>query len=122
MAQKNQDFNVLEFQSRVFAPFARLNELAVRHFEQAARFGYEAAGDLLELTIAQARATADARDVSALVTRQSELASAFLDRQSQRTNEWLKITTRAQSEFSNWAGKTADAAAEELKTASSRAA
>ncbi|MGH8287270.1 MAG: phasin family protein [Steroidobacteraceae bacterium] len=122
MAQKTQDFNVVDFQNRFFAPFARLNELAVRNFEQAARFGYEVAGDVLELTIAQARAAADARDVAALVSRQSELATSFIDKQSQRTNDWLKIATRAQTDFTGWAGKTADAATDELKAASRQAA
>jgi hypothetical protein len=117
VAQKNQDFNVMDFQARFFGPFARLNELAVRNFAEAARFGYEVAGDVLELTIAQARVAADARDVPALVTRQSELATAFVEKQSQRANDWLKIATKAQGELKSWAGKAAEAAGDELKAA-----
>jgi phasin family protein len=121
VAQKTQD-RVFDMQNRIFSPFIRFNELAVRNFEQAARFGYEVAGDMLELTIAQARAASEAKDPAALVTRQSELAAAFMDRQSQRTNDWLKIATRAQSELTTWAGKAADAATEDLKAATRQAA
>jgi hypothetical protein len=122
VAQKNQDFNgVMDFQARFFGPFARFNELAVQNFEQAARFGYEVAGDVLELSIAQARAASEAKDAAALLSRQSEITAAFMDRQSQRTNDWLKIAARAQSEFTSWAGKAADAASGELKAAARKA-
>jgi hypothetical protein len=122
VAQKTPDFNVTDFQQRFFAPLARLNALTVRNFEQAARLGYEVAGDVLELAIGQARATVDAKDVSVIATRQSELAAAFLDRQSRRTAEWMKLAERTQSDFSEWAGKAADAATGEFKTAARQAA
>lgn len=122
MAQKTQDFNATDFQQRFLAPFARLNALAVRHFEEAARFGYEVAGDVLELTIAQARATLDAKDPSVIASRQSELAAAFIDKQSRRAGDWMKIAERTQSDFSDWAGKAAEAAAGDFKTPARQAA
>ena len=90
MAQKTQDFNATDFQQRFFAPFARLNALAVRHFEQTARFGYEVAGDVLELAIAQARVTVDAKDASVIASRQSELAAAFIDKRSEEHTSELQ--------------------------------
>jgi hypothetical protein len=122
VAQKTQDFNATDFQQRFFAPFARLNALAVRHFEQTARLGYEVAGDMIELAIAQARATVEAKDASVIASRQSELAAAFIDKQSRRTADWIKIAERTQSDLSDWAGKTAEAAAGDFKTAARQAA
>ncbi len=122
MAQKTQDFNATDFQQRFLAPFARLNALAVRNFEQAARLGYEMAGDMIELAIAQARATVDAKDVTVIASRQSELAAAFIDKQSRRTADWVKLAERTQLDLSDWAGKAAEAAAGDFKTAARQAA
>jgi hypothetical protein len=122
VAQKTQDFNATDFQQRYLAPFARFNALAVRHFEQTARLGYEMAGDMLELAIAQARATVEAKDATVIASRQSELAAAFIDRQARRTADWMKIAERTQSDLSDWAGKTAETAAGDFKTAARQAA
>ncbi len=122
MAQKTQDFNVTDLQQRFFAPFARWNELAVRNFEQTARFGYEVAGDLVELAINQARATVDVKDMSVLASRQQELASSFIDRQARRAADWMKLAERTQNELTDWAGKAAEATVDDLKGAARKAA
>lgn len=119
MTQKNTFENPFgDFQKRMFAPFQEFNALAVRTFERAARETYAAAGEALEFSIAQARAVVEAQDPQALVTRQSQLATDFVNRQAVRSNEWLKIAADAQAE----AGKWAQAANDELASAARRSA
>ena len=100
MTTKAKDFNaLLDFQKRAMAPFLELNEFAVRTFERAARHGYETAGEALEYGIAQARAALTAKDPQQLATRQAQLATEFVGRQTERSNEWLKIAAQAQAEM-----------------------
>jgi hypothetical protein len=110
--------SISEFQKRMFAPLLGFNALALRTFERAAREGYAAAGEALEFSIAQAKAIVEVQEPQALVTRQSQLTSDFLNRQATRSNEWLKIAAEAQAE----AGKMAQAANDEWAAAAHRSA
>ena len=103
MSQKAKDFNAFfDFQKRAIAPFAEMNEWAVRTFERAARQSYEAAGEAVEFGIAQARATVGAKDLQQLASKQTELASEFVGRQTARSNEWLKFASTSQAEVGKW--------------------
>ena len=103
MSQKAKDFNAFfDFQKRAIAPFAEMNEWAVRTFERAARQSYEAAGEAIEFSIAQARATVGAKDLQQLASKQTELASEFVGRQTARSNEWLKFASTSQAEVGKW--------------------
>ncbi len=114
MTQKTKEFNAyLDFQKRAMAPFIDLNEFAVRTFERAARHSYEAAGEALEFSIAQAKVALSAKDPQQLASKQAQLATDFVGRQTERTNEWLKIASQAQAEMGKWA----QAANEELSAA-----
>lgn len=86
-----------------FDRFIELNQIALRSFEQAARQGYEVAGEALELTIAQARAAAEAKDLPSLATRQTELAKRFFEKQTERTQGWAKLAASTQAEVGKWA-------------------
>ncbi|MEN9313611.1 MAG: hypothetical protein RIS35_4 [Pseudomonadota bacterium] len=114
----NVDPSFTELQKRMFAPFIGFNTLALRTFERAARETYAAAGEALEFGIAQARAITEAQDPQALVVRQSQLATDFMNRQATRSNEWLKIAAEAQAD----AGKWAQAANDEWAAAARRSA
>ena len=73
MTQKPKDFNAyFDFQKRAMAPFLDLNEFAVRTFERAARHGYEAAGEALEFSIAQAKAALTAKDPQQFAAKQAQ--------------------------------------------------
>ena len=79
MTQKPKDFNAyFDFQKRAMAPFLDLNEFAVRTFERAARHGYEAAGEALEFSIAQAKAALTAKDPQQFAAKQAQLATEFV--------------------------------------------
>lgn len=112
------DPSFTEFQKRMFAPFLGFNTLALRAFERAARETYAAAGEAIEFSIAQAKAVTEAQDPQALVARQSQLTTDFMNRQATRSNEWLKIAAEAQAD----AGKWAQAANDEWAAAARRSA
>ena len=119
MTTQTPDFTpYFDFQKRALAPFIEFNELAVRTFERAARQGYQAAGEALEYSIAQARAALTAKDPQQLATKQAQLATEFVGRQSERTHEWLKIAADTQAEMGKWA----QAANEELTAATRKSA
>jgi Phasin protein len=104
MTQKAKDFNAyIDFQKRAMAPLLNLNEFAVRTFERAARQGYEAAGEALEFGIAQAKAVLAAKDPQQFAAKQAQLATEFVGKQTERSNEWLKIASQAQAEMGKWA-------------------
>ena len=114
----NVDANFVEMQKRFFAPFLGFNAVALRTFERAARETYAAAGEALEFSIAQAKAMVEVQEPQALVTRQSQLTTDFLNRQATRSNEWVKIAAEAQAD----AGKWAQAANDEWAAAARRSA
>ena len=103
MTAKTKDFNMyFDLQKRAFAPFMDLNAWTVKTFERAARQGYEAAGEALEFSIAQARATVGAKDLQQLAAKQAQLATEFFGRQTERSNEWLKFAASTQAEMGKW--------------------
>ena len=119
MPQKTTAENsFLDFQKRAMAPFMEFNEMAIRSFERAARHGYEAAGEALEFSLSQAKAVLAAKDPQQLASKQAELATQFMNRQAERSNDWLKLAAEAQAE----AGKWAQAANDELTAAARKSA
>jgi phasin family protein len=101
MAVKFDDFSAYtDFAKRAFAPATRLNETVVGNFESLARFQYELAGDFMQLAIEQMQATVKAKDLGTLVARQSEIASKFVEKQTQRQQAFAKMATDAQARMS----------------------
>jgi phasin family protein len=104
MAVKFDDFSTYtDFAKRAMAPATRLNETVAGHVERLARFQYEVAGDWLQFAIEQMQATAKAKDFGALMTRQSEIASRFVDKATQRQQALAKLTTETQASLARWA-------------------
>jgi len=98
MAIKVDDFSAYtDFAKRAFAPATRLNETVVGNFESLARFQYELAGDFMQLAIEQMQATVKANDLGALVARQSEIATKFVEKQTQRQQAFARMATDAQA-------------------------
>ncbi|HEX7374183.1 MAG TPA: phasin family protein [Steroidobacteraceae bacterium] len=98
MATKLDDFSAYtDFAKRAFAPTTRLGEAAVGNLESFARFQYDLVGDYMQLAIDQLQATVKAKDLGTLVARQSEIASKFVEKQSQRQQAFAKLTTDAQA-------------------------
>jgi phasin family protein len=110
MAVKFDDFSAYtDFAKRAFAPATRLNETVVGNFESLARFQYELAGDFMQLAIEQMQATVKAKDLGTLVARQSEIASKFVEKQTQRQQAFAKMATDAQARMSRLVEEAATA-------------
>ena len=86
-----------------FQYFIELNQIALRSFEQVARQSYAVAGEALELTIAQARAATEAKDLPALANTQLELSKRFIEKQTERSQDWAKFAAATQAEVGKWA-------------------
>ena len=111
MANKQQDSHTyLDFAKRAFAPTIRFNELVVRNLEQATRFQYEVAGDLIQATLEQLNAAASTKDLGTCASRQAEIMSRLTDKASKRSHEFVKLATETQAQFANWAEETTQVA------------
>ena len=107
MTFQTADFNAyIEATKKAFGPFAKFNELAARTIERTARYQYEVAGDLLNLGVAQMQAATVAKDLPALLAKQTELATQFVEKNTARSQEAVKLASAAQGEFTAWVDAT----------------
>jgi phasin family protein len=103
MATKNDDFSsYLDFAQRAAAPVTRLNELAIRNVERVARLQYDMAGDWMQFALAQMQAAVEAKDVASLLSRQAEVAGAFVEKLSRRQQDLARLSTDAQADAARW--------------------
>ena len=103
MTNTTAEINAFLESSRKFAePMTRLTALQARAFERFARYGYEVAGDALEFSLSALHAATQTHDVQALAKKQSELATGYFEKQSQRSQDFLKIAGEAQTEATQW--------------------
>jgi phasin family protein len=89
----------IENTRKMTAPFTRATEVSARTFEKLARYQYEVAGDWLNLSIAQLHAATQSKDVPELMKKQAELTNHYFEKQTQRSQDFLKIATDAQSDI-----------------------
>jgi phasin family protein len=89
---------IIENTRKMTAPFNRATEVSARTFEKLARFQYEIAGDWLNLSIAQLHAATQSKDVPELMKKQAELANQYVEKQTQRSQDLLKIASEAQAD------------------------
>lgn len=118
MSTTTAEMNAFIENTRKFAaPFTRASEVSAKTFEKIARYNYEIAGDWLNLGIAQLHAAAQAKDVPELLKKQAELTNAYVEKQTQRSQDFLKIATEAQADVT----QLVDAAAGDFKRATKAA-
>ncbi len=106
MTNTTAEINAFLENSRKFAePVAQMQALSARTMERFARYGYEVAGDYLNLSIAAIHAATQTQELPALLKKQSELATAYLEKQTQRSQDFLKIAGEAQADVTQWVDK-----------------
>ena len=88
----------IENTRKMTAPFTRATEVSARTFEKLARYQYEVAGDWLNLSIAQLHAATQSKDMPELMKKQAELTNHYFEKQTQRSQDFLKIATEAQAD------------------------
>ncbi len=96
----------IENSRKLSEPVARLQALSARTFERFARYGYEVAGDYLNLGIATLHAATQAKDAPELLKKQAELANAYFEKQTQRSQDFLKLAGEAQADVTSWIDQT----------------
>lgn len=103
MTNSTTEINAFLENSRKLAePVARLQALSARTVERFARYGYEVAGDYLNLGLASIHAATQTQELPALLKKQAELANAYLEKQTQRSQDFLKIAGEAQADVTQW--------------------
>ena len=106
MANPNAEINAfLEASQKAMAPLLRFNELSARAVERAARFHYDVAGDALNFALANLHTSTQAKDVPSLLQKSAELANQFVERQTQRSQDLVKLAGEYQAEFTQWFDK-----------------
>jgi hypothetical protein len=107
MTNPTAEINAFIDNSRKLAePAAKLQALSARTFERFARYGYEVAGDYLNLAIATVHAATQAKDGPELLKKQAELANACFEKQTQRSQDFLKLAGEAQADVTSWIDQT----------------
>jgi hypothetical protein len=101
------EMNAFTENSRKLAePVARLQAQTARAFERFARYTYEVSGDYLNLSIATLHAATQAKDFPEMLKKQSELVNAYYEKQTQRSQDLLRIAGEAQADVSQWIDQT----------------
>ena len=108
MTNAMYDFNAfVDMSKKAFAPALKLNEMAVRGFDRAARQQYAYAGELLDLTLRQMQALSAAKDVNEFAAKTAEFTAQVTEKATARGQDIMKLATEAQSEVSKWFDETA---------------
>ena len=92
----------IENSRKLAEPVARLQALTARTFERFARYTYEVSGDYLNLSIAAMHAATQSKDFPEMLKKQSELANAYAEKQTQRSQDLLKIAGETQATVTQW--------------------
>jgi len=103
MTKTNAEINAFIEASRKLAePMARFQELGTRTFERVARYNYEVAGDLMNFGLAALQLTAQSKDLPELFKKQADLANAHFEKQTQRSQDFIKIASAAQADVTQF--------------------
>ena len=96
----------IENSRKMAEPVARLQALSARTIERFARYGYEVAGDYMNLGIATLNAATQSKDVPEMLKKQAELSTSYLEKQTQRSQDFLKLAGEAQADVTQWIDQT----------------
>jgi hypothetical protein len=103
MTNSALEINAFIEQTKKFAePMSRFSTLSAETFGRFARFGFEVAGDALNVSLATLQASAESREPTEFLKKQADLAQSFVERQAQRSQDFLKLAGETQSHFTQW--------------------
>ena len=111
MRDSNQiDWNVwLDTYRDTFASFSKAQHEGFRALERFARFHYAVAGDVLEASLAQAKATLGAKTafgtqaIAEMLEKQAELGSQLSDKIRERAEEFSTLAAEVQESVGSFA-------------------
>ena len=103
MTKTTAEINAFIEASRKLAePMARFQELNTRTLERVARYNYELAGDLLNYGLASLHVATQAKDLPEMFKKQADLANSHFEKQTQRSQDLIKIASAAQAEVTQF--------------------
>ena len=92
----------IESTRKLVEPMVRFQELGTRTFERVARYNYELAGDLLNYGLASLHVATQAKDLPEMFKKQADLANSHFEKQTQRSQDLIKIASAAQAEVTQF--------------------
>lgn len=128
MTDHTYDLNAwLETYKDAVGSFAKVQQDGFKIFERFARFHYSVAGDVLEASLAQARATLGARAavgtqaVADLLQKQAELGTQLSEKLRARAQEFSVLAAEAQESVGSFATDAASRATDAANRATGAA-
>lgn len=93
--------SIFETYRSAFAPAVKVQQEGVKALDRVGRYQYAVAGDYLEWSLAQAKAAMAAQTPADLISKQVELTTALSEKLRARAEEFVKLTTEAQTGMSD---------------------
>jgi len=97
------------------APTLHAQQEGLKSIESFGRYQYAIAGDYFEWSLAQAKASLSSSSPSELAATQTALATQFGEKIKARVQEFVNLTTSAQSSFNALLGEATAKVAESIK-------
>jgi ABC-type transporter Mla subunit MlaD len=124
MADRSYDLNTwLDTYKSTLGTFAKAQQDGFKALERFARFNYAVAGDVLEASLAHAKATLSARaavgtqTVAELLQKQAEVGTQLSDKLQARAQEFSALAAEVQESVGTYAAEAAGRAAGAAKKA-----
>jgi hypothetical protein len=118
MTQPTFDFSTLfETYKTAMAPVYRAQQEGLKTLERLAHYQFAVAGDYLEWSLGQAKASVGPKSAADMIGQQSALNVSFSDKLRARAEEFSKIATETQGAVTQWFDETSAKVAEKAKKA-----
>ncbi len=118
MTQKAFDLNTLFDSYRdALAPIFRAQQEGLKTIERLARYQFAVAGDYLDWSLSQAKASVGPKSAAELMSEQTALNTKFGEKLRARGEEFSQIATETQGVVSQWIGETSKKVADTVKKA-----
>ena len=112
--------SIFEAYRSAFAPALKAQQEGFKTIERLGRHQYAVAGDYMEWSIAHANAAAAVKTPAELVTKQVELAAGLAEKLRVHAQEFMTLTTEAQTSFTQVVKEAAAKAADMTKEATAK--
>jgi hypothetical protein len=118
MTQPTFDFSTLfDAYKTAMAPVFRAQQEGLKTLERLAHYQFAVAGDYLEWSLAQAKASVGPKSAAELIGQQTSLNVSLSDKLRTRAEEFSKIATETQGAVTAWIDETSAKVAEKSKKA-----
>ena len=107
--------SIFEAYRNTFAPTLKAQQESLKAIDRVGRYQYAVAGDYLEWSLAQAKASVGVQTPAEFVSKQFELATALSEKLRARMQEFVTLATDAQTSFTQVMSNATAKAAEVTK-------